>query len=293
MAKRGLGRGLSSLIPGLSHDEQENEYAEIETWKVQPNPDQPRKNFDAESLHELVESIKEFGIIQPVLVRKTGEIYQIVAGERRWRAAKEAGLEKIKVLIKEVGDKDALQVALIENIQRENLDAIEEAKAYHRLVSEHQMTQAEIASRLGKNRTVITNTLRLLSLPEEIKKAISNGHISSGHAKAILSLPNEKSQVKMAKQIMENNLSVRDTEKITRQKSEGLAGDNNGQQKPVDSTKGKTIVMKEIGEELAKHLRVKVQVQAYGNKGQIKIFFSTLDELTSLLAKLKNNGSAN
>lgn len=290
MVKRGLGRGLSSLIPGMANEEVETEFMEVDITKVRPNPNQPRKSFESESLKELVESIKEVGIIQPIIVRKNDDIFEIIAGERRWRAAKEAGLRKIKAVIKDADDRDALQVALIENIQREDLDAIEEAKAYHQLIMQFQMTQAEIAQRVGKNRSTITNVLRLLSLPEDIKNYISSGHISSGHAKAVLSLPDEKLQLALVKQIMDNKLSVRDVERLVKVNSEQKNGNNEQVNNAV--SKNKDTVDKEASEQLCKILNASVRVYSKSNNGQVKVVFSSMEDLVALIKKLKNNGLA-
>lgn len=290
MVKRGLGRGLSSLIPGMANEETETEFMELDITKVRPNPNQPRKSFESESLKELVESIKEVGIIQPIIVRKNDDIFEIIAGERRWRAAKEAGLRKIKAVIKDADDRDALQVALIENIQREDLDAIEEAKAYHQLIMQFQMTQAEIAQRVGKNRSTITNVLRLLALPEDIKNYISSGHISSGHAKAVLSLPDEKLQLALVKQIMDNKLSVRDVERLVKVNSEG--NNENNEQVNNAVSKNKDTVDKEASEQLCKILNASVRVYSKSNNGQVKVVFSSMEDLVALIKKLKNNGLA-
>lgn len=274
--KKGLGRGLGALIPGLGSSNKAS-ILEIPVDEVNANPNQPRKVFEPDSLKEMVDSVKEFGIIQPIVVRKIDDRYEIIAGERRWRAAKEAGLETIQVIVKDVDNKDSLQMAIIENIQRENLNAIDEAKAYHHLISEYHMTQAELATRIGKSRTAITNTLRLLSLPDQLKTLIINGKISSGHARALLSLPDQKSQIVMARRITDENLSVRDVEKITKE-DQPVQVIGHSQAK-----KEKAINMKELAKELGKSLSTKVSVKALGNKGQIKILFSTLDELSRII----------
>lgn len=274
--KKGLGRGLGALIPGLGSSNKAS-ILEIPVDEVNANPNQPRKVFEPDSLKEMVDSVKEFGIIQPIVVRKIDDRYEIIAGERRWRAAKEAGLETIQVIVKDVDNKDSLQMAIIENIQRENLNAIDEAKAYHHLISEYHMTQAELATRIGKSRTAITNTLRLLSLPDQLKTLIINGKISSGHARALLSLPDQKSQIVMARRITDENLSVRDVEKITKE-DQPVQVIGHSQAK-----KEKAINMKELAKELSKSLSTKVSVKALGSKGQIKILFSTLDELSRII----------
>lgn len=293
MSKKGLGRGLGALIPGLSSGHSRENLQEIPLDEINPNIHQPRKYFNPESLKELVDSIKVFGVIQPIIVRRIDEGYEIVAGERRFRAAKEAGLAKIKALVKDTSDKDSIQIALIENLQREDLDAIEEAEAYHHLIREYQMTQAELASKIGKSRTVITNALRLLTLPAEIKRMIKDGHISSGHARAIVSLEDESAQMILATKIKEDNLSVREIEKIVKKGAEeikeiGLRPET--ENKTERETK-QVLVMSDIGKSLSNILKAKVAVKAVNGKGQINISFSTMDELANLISKLEASGN--
>lgn len=285
MSKRVLGRGLGALIPGLSGSSSKSNITEVPVFEIEPNPNQPRKNFDQNTLREMVESVKEFGIIQPIIVRKKDNYYEIIAGERRWRAAKEAGLENIQVIVKDADNKDSIQMAIIENIQRENLNAIDEAKAYHHLITEYQMTQAELAAKIGKSRTAITNTLRLLSLPDKLKSLIIDGQISSGHARALLSLSDPKSQLEVAKKIIEENLSVRDVERMAKESQEETAHTQ------TTANKEKPISMRELAGELSNVLSAKVSVKAIGGKGQIKIIFTTLDELSHLVRTFQRAGS--
>jgi ParB family chromosome partitioning protein len=214
MTRKALGRGLSALLTGTSERDTE-EFIEIDVNSIYPNTEQPRANFDENGLRELAESIKENGIVQPILVRRAGdEYYQIIAGERRWRAAQIAGLTKVPAVVRDIPDEKILELALIENIQRQELNAIEEALAYKRLIDNLQLTQDIVAKRVGKDRTVITNHLRLLRLPEEIQKLLGNGQLSMGHARALLGVEDKEMQKRLAEQIIEKNLSVREVEKM-------------------------------------------------------------------------------
>lgn len=279
MSKKGLGRGLGALIPSLGSNVKAT-VLDVPVDEIKANPNQPRKNFEQDSLKEMVDSIKEFGIIQPIVVRKVDDNYEIIAGERRWRASKEAGLDTIPAILKDADNKDSLQIAIIENIQRENLNAVDEAKAYHHLISEYHMTQAELATKIGKSRTAITNTLRLLSLPEQLKSMIVSGKISSGHARALLSLPDQKAQIIMARRICDENLSVRDVESYAK---DGQLEKEDSSAPKTDVARERAINMKELAKELSKALATKVSVKALGSKGQIKIVFSTLDELSRII----------
>lgn len=288
MAKRGLGRGLSALIPGLAGAERDGEMRELGLDEIRPNPRQPRKNFDKEAISELVSSIKEFGVVQPVVVRSKDGKYELVAGERRWRAAREAGLEAIRAIVVDVGDRDSLQIALIENLQREDLNAIEEAQAYQQLISEHGMTQAELASHLGRSRSAISNTLRLLSLPREIQQAIVEGHITSGHARSLLSVQDEKMQLRLAKQIRDDKLSVRDVEDLVRE--ERSEEDVRGEVSPKRESARPPAVMRELAKELTRHMGARVSVLPRGEGGQVRIAFGNLQELARLVKALQRAG---
>lgn len=216
MAKKGLGKGLEALIPVSSYfdGEKENEIREVPVDKIRPGVGQSRKNFDKEKLAELAQSIKEHGLLQPIIVRTAErDCYEIVAGERRWRACQLAGMEKVSVIIKDFNEKDAAEASLIENIQRENLNALEEAEAYHELIKKYGLTQEEISRRVGKSRPFITNTLRLLTLPEEIKEMLRKELITAGHARALLVLDSPAEQKRIAGEIVQKCLSVRETEK--------------------------------------------------------------------------------
>jgi len=226
MAKRGLGKGLGALIPTdldvmaeLTQAEEtvpnDNKIVEIKIDLIEPNKYQPRKVFQQEALEELAKSIKEHGLVQPIVVRKAGDKFELVAGERRWRAAKLAGLEKIPALIKDFNLQETTEIALIENIQREDLNPLEEASAYQLLLDEFKLTQEELAKKVGKSRPYIANTLRLLSAPTEIQQHVIEGKLTAGHARALLPLP-PAGQIQLAEKIIKENLSVRETEAIVK-----------------------------------------------------------------------------
>lgn len=221
MARKALGRGLSALLGEETTSDSRQELLDIDVELIEPNPEQPRSRFTEENLEELAQSIRVNGIIQPIVVRRRGGNYQIVAGERRWRAAQRAGIDKIPSIIKEVNDDKLLEIALIENIQRHELNAIEEAKAYRKLVENLGLTQEMIAERVGKNRTVITTHLRLLKLPEDIQTLVEEEKITAGHARALLMTDSEELQKEIADKIIELSLSVRDTEKAIKRVKKG------------------------------------------------------------------------
>lgn len=269
MAKRGLGRGLSSLIPTLGSTA-DVVLEEIPVGDISPSPNQPRKQFDQEAFEELVASIGRHGLVQPVVVRPKGSGFELVAGERRWRAAKEAGLKTVPAIVKQSTDGQSLELALIENIQREDLNALEEAAAYQKLIGDFKLTQAELADRVGKNRTTITNTLRLLQLPDSIKQLILEGQLSSGHARALLALENEDQQRKLAEKVLAEGLSVRQTESLVRLWQ--LAADGAPARPPVRS-------FGTAARQLAGALSARVRVRMSGGKGKIEIEFKSEEEL--------------
>lgn len=284
MGKGGLGRGLSALLPSLGIDA-DLELLDLPLDRIEPNASQPRKTFDQRAIDELVESIKQFGVVQPIVVRPKGEDYELIAGERRWRAAGRAGLSSIRAVVREVSDREALQLALIENIQREELNAVEEAEAYQQLIAEYAMTQAELASRLGKSRSAITNTLRLLGLPHSIKRAIVEGEITSGHARSLLSLPEEEVQLRLAEQIREQKLSVRDAEQLVREEKERERDADMPQES--SQTNKPPAAMKELARDLSQRLQVKVSVLPRASGGQIRISYGSLPELARLIQTLQ------
>ncbi len=271
--KPALGRGLNALIP-------EKGLKEIEVSLIRPGPEQPRKDFDERGLQELSLSIKEKGVLQPVIVRRADDGgYYLIAGERRWRAAKAAGLKKIPAIIKDVDSASALELALVENIQRDDLNPLEMAEAFKRLIDEYSYTQEELSKRVGKDRATIANYLRILALPPEIKELIVNERISLGHAKAILSLPTRASQIEVARQVVKRGLSVRETESLCAQKK------SKGPQRSRKKTEKDPNILA-LEDKLKQSLGTKVQIRHRGKRGKIEIEYYSLDELDRLLELL-------
>lgn len=275
MAKRGLGRGLSALIPTRGEKgEVEANLREIPLESIVPNPNQPRKQMDDQAMAELVASIKEFGIVQPVVVRPVGAGYELVVGERRWRAAQQAGLKEIPAIVRTSTSTESLEMALIENLQREDLNAIEEALAYKQLIEDFSISQNEIAKRVGKDRATIANTLRLLQLPAEIQRQVIDGAITSGHARSLLALQGDSFQSKLARRIVREDLSVRQVEDVIRRWRSGVAREAVPRRKPLQP-KG----LAALAEKLGDYLQAPVKVRLGRKKGKIEIEFSTVDDL--------------
>ncbi|GBE36157.1 putative chromosome-partitioning protein ParB [bacterium BMS3Bbin07] len=274
--KDALGRGLGALIPDRRQGVQE-----IEIKKIKPNPEQPRKVFNDQALRELTASIKEKGILQPVMVRRAenGDYY-LIAGERRWRAAALSGLKKIPAMIKESGPGESLELALIENIQRDDLNPIETADAFHRLMEEHKYTQEDLSKKVGKERATIANYLRLLRLPPEVKGLINDGRLSMGHAKAIVSLPTKKAQMGASRAVVKKGLSVRETEALCKRLMENPSGQTKKQ-------KAKDPDIAALEERLKQSMGTKVQIKHRGKAGKIEIEYYSLDELDRLLEILR------
>lgn len=282
MVKRGLGRGLSSLIPSFSQ-ENEMRLENISPKIIKPNPNQPRQQVDQEALEELVASISKHGLIQPIVVQAKGDEYELIAGERRWRAAREAGLKTIPALVRRADDGHSLELALIENIQRENLSAIEEAEAYDCLIRRYKLTQVELSTRLGKSRTAITNTLRLLQLPKELRQAILEGRLSPGHARTLLALPSETDQAGLAEKIVAEGLSVRQTESLVR-----LWQIQGTPKAGVSVPKSYRTVAKK----LRRFLGTQVKVKRVRNKNRVEIEFKDESELERILELVINQKQA-
>lgn len=308
--KKALGKGLSALIPDTYKEKQEEKkaaettpaaaqpskqkataasqeaskntgYTELPIDFVTPNPDQPRDHFAPEALEELAASIREKGILQPVIVKKEGEKdYLLICGERRYRAAKLCGLEKIPVVIKDFASEEILELALIENIQREDLNAIEEALAYQRLSEERKMSQEEIAKRVGKDRSTITNMMRLLRLPVEVRAALAEGRLSSGHARALLSLMTPEHQRQLANKIIEENLTVRQVEAIVTRSS--------GQKRRAKKARNLVPEIVDLETRLSHHLGTQVKIHPRKNKdqGRLEIQYFSLDDLDRILNKV-------
>jgi ParB family chromosome partitioning protein len=272
MVKKGLGKGLGALIANDSSEDDKG-VLELRINEIEPNSDQPRKNFDDEKLLQLSDSIKQHGIIQPIIVKKEDNTYTIIAGERRWRAAKLAGLTRVPVLVKDFTNKQVMEIALIENLQREDLNPIEEADAYQRLMNEFDLTQEQISETIGKSRPAIANTLRLLTLPSIIKQYVISGDLSSGHARTLVVIEDEKIQAEAAKHIIENKLNVRDTENYIKKLFQ-----NN-----VKIPKEENVELIDIEEKLKNILGTKVKLLANKNKGKITIEYFSNDELERLI----------
>jgi len=272
--KTALGRGLDALIP-----EKGEEMLHLEVSRISASGEQPRKVFRDGSLKELAASIKEKGVLQPIIVARAGDgSFRLIAGERRWRAAQIAGLKKIPSIVKNVASRDSLEIALIENIQREDLNPVETAEAFHKLMGEFNLTQEDLSERVGKERATVANYLRLLKLPEEIKSLISDGSLSMGHARAILSIEGRANQTDAARKVMKKGLSVRETETLA--KSTALSGT-----KKSKTHKGhKDPQIASLEDKLIKSLGTKVRIQHKGKKGgRIEIEYYSLDELDRLL----------
>lgn len=279
MAKKGgLGTGLDALFQDNSPIESEKSVLTLSVNEVEPNREQPRKEFDEDALSELSKSIEQNGVIQPILVRPvTGGTYQIVAGERRWRAARMAGLTEVPVIIREMSDEEAAVFALIENLQREDLNPIEEAIGIRSLIDEFGMTQDEAADRVGKSRVAVTNTLRLLKLPENILSMVAKGKITAGHARALISLEDEGRMLKIANAVIDNNLTVREVEKMVKTE---LSGEN---AKPQKREKKRDKYYDEVELALTQTLGRKVKIYlSKGGKGTLEFEFFGKEDLTKL-----------
>lgn len=281
MARRGLGKGLEALIPGDTPQEPAGNANQIPIDQIRPNPSQPRMEMTDEGLQELAASIREHGIIQPlILTRDNGDDhYTLIAGERRLRAAKIAGLESVPAIIREASDQERLELALIENIQRENLTPLESAEAYQRLNDEFGLHQDQIAERVGKSRVAVTNTIRLLKLPDEAKIAMNEGKISEGHARALLGLNTTQAQIAALQTVVKNELNVRQTEELVRK----LTGIKPKSESPKAT---KSPEVRALEEELRAHLGTKVSLNPSGKGGSITIHYYSEEELDSLIKQL-------
>lgn len=287
MAKKsGLGKGLSAILSD-KYDSQALEFAdnsqviELRIVDVEPNKDQPRKDFDKEKLDELADSISKHGVIQPIIVTKKDDVYQIVAGERRWRASKQAGLKKIPAIIRNYDEVKIMEVALIENLQREDLNPVEEALGYKSLIETFSLTQDKISERVGKSRSAIANSLRLLNLPEKVRTLLEKGAISVGHAKAILSLTNKNDQIQIAEIVSDKKLSVRETENLIKNK------DKEKKTNPKISSEVK-LAIKDMENSFSKYLGTKVKIKESNGKGKIEISYYSHDEFERITEMLKN-----
>lgn len=288
MAKRkGLGKGLGALFEDVNIDSTEIEESEankedinfIEIDEIAPNESQPRKTFNKEKLEELARSIKTHGVIQPIVVRKQGSHYEVVAGERRWRAARIAGLSEVPCIVRELTDEQNMLVAIIENVQREDLNPIEEARGIRAMIEDYELTQDEVAKAVSKSRPYITNVLRMLKLPDAVLDMVSAGKLSAGHARAILSAKEEE-QTEIAKHVETKGLSVREAEKLSKK---GLSFDR----KKPGKHPTKNAAVKQIESELSSALGTKVNLSQNGNKGKIEIEYYSREELEGLIEALR------
>jgi ParB family chromosome partitioning protein len=268
--KRGLGRGLGALIP-TGNQQGPEETTELPVSVIAPNPNQPRTTIDDEGIEALADSVRKVGVLQPIIVRPHGEEYQIVAGERRWRAAKAAGLDKVPVRVMGATEGEALELALIENLQRQDLNPMEEARGYRRLLTEYQMTQAELADKVSKSRPAVANTLRLLDLPDEVQGMLADDKLSAGHARAVLSVQDEDRRIKLAARIVADGLSVREAENLARLYAAGSA---ERAPRPVSPKSFKIVARK-----LRRLLTTNVRVRKTSTKSKIEIDFNDEEEL--------------
>lgn len=276
MSKR-LGKGLDALIPSL-HVSDDDKVIEIPLKELRPNPYQPRKTFNEDSIGELAQSIKEHGVIQPIIVRTVLRGYEIIAGERRFRASQQCGLEKIPAVIRKFSDQQVMEIALIENVQREDLNAIEIANAYQALVEQFQFTQEELSVKVGKSRSHIANFLRLLQLPEDVKQHVSRGTLSMGHARAIVGVKDDKTKKELANMTVKNEWSVRFLEDFIKQMEE-----EKHPQKDKGKEKRKDPYIDQLEESLRDRYRTTVKIKHQNDKGKIELLYYSKDDLERLL----------
>lgn len=287
--KRGLGLGLDNLIPdiGLENTKEkkvENENVSRETFipliEIEPNRAQPRTRFDEDALQELADSIKQYGIIEPIVVQKRENHYEIIAGERRWRAARIAGLKEVPVVVKEYSENEIFTIALIENIQREDLNPIEEAVAYQKLIQELKLKQDEVAEKVSKSRTAITNSMRLLKLDQRVQQMLIDEMITEGHGRALIPISDPEEQFTLAMRVFDEKLSVRETEKLIKK----LQEEKNAPETPIEETKDVSFIYKGLEEKLKKILGTKVEIKNKANNtGKIEIEYYSVDELERIV----------
>jgi len=285
MQRKALGKGLSALIPDKPIRTPLPEGSGVQEIPVQnifPNPNQPRKDFNPDGMDDLVRSVESRGLIQPVLVREGKGGFELIAGERRWRAAKKAGILSIPALVRKVSDQDSLEIALIENLQREDLNPMESAEAYERLMNKFKLTQEEISRRVGKQRSTITNILRLLSLPPELKDYVRKDKLTVGHAKAALSLPKKAQQIAAGREIIKKGLSVREAEQLSRKIIQS-------RKKGGETRKKRDIHLNAVEEELKKALGTKVRIRDSKGRGKIEIEYYTKKERERLISILRGS----
>lgn len=279
---RGLGRGLGALIPQME-DEELSKALEVSIEEIQPNPYQPRKEFNQEKINELANSIKEHGIIQPLLVRKTNSGFQLIAGERRWRAAQMIELKTVPVVVRDMQDEQMMEIALVENLQRSDLNPIEEAEAYQRLMETFQLTQEDVAQKVGKSRPAVANTLRLLQLPEDIRKLLMADAITMGHARALLALSDRNKQRETCQSIIQNELSVRETEELIRRILQPTVSRETSKASSLSQDSKKNPHLMSIEDELKQLFGTKININSSGKRGKIEIEYYSSEELERVL----------
>jgi ParB family chromosome partitioning protein len=281
--KVALGKGLGALIPDLdTNEDKPSDYFYCDIEQIRPNRFQPRMRFEADELEELSSSIQEQGILQPLLVRKQTEGYELIAGERRLRAAKMAGLTQVPVIVKRISDSKLLEMSIVENIQRENFNPIEEAEAYHRLITEFDLTQDQAASRVGKSRSAVANFLRLRQLPEPIKETIIDGTLSMGHARALLGVEASAQQSAAWRAVVSKGLSVRQTENLIRRLKSEKKRAQATQKSPEDR------YLSDLADQLSRYFGTKVVIRKFGQRGKLEIEFYSNDDLDRLIKILKS-----
>jgi ParB family chromosome partitioning protein len=300
--KRGLGRGLDALLPATPPPRPQGapSYGEGAVFtcaveRIVPQQGQPRQHFDETALDELAASIREHGLVQPIIVRRVGgatgephkERFEIIAGERRWRASQRAGLREVLVVVKDVTPKAAFELAIVENLQREDLDPIEVAEAYHRLAQEHGYTQEAIAERVHKDRTTVTNALRLLKLPARVRQMVVQRELTEGHARALLGAPDERSLADLADKVVRGRLPVREVERLVREARQRARGPSGGDAAPASSPRSqKSAAVRDLEARLARRLGTRVEVRDEDGSGELAIHYGSLDELDRVLALL-------
>ena len=301
--RKGLGRGLDLLIPkdeGMpkksteknkeNKEPKENQVLTLSIHDVEPNRNQPRKQFDEDAIEELADSIKQYGVIQPLIVQKKDKYYEIIAGERRWRACKKAGLKEVPVIIKNYDEKETLKISLIENLQREDLNPIEEAKAYEQLYNTYGLKQDEIAASVSKSRTAITNIMRLLKLDERVQNMVIENLISSGHGRTLLSIDDGDMQYQLAEKILDENLSVREAEKLVKcilehkDNKKNVEEESSQEKSMIDFFENKDVIYESLEEKMKGIMGTKVHIQRKkNNKGKIEIEYYSKDELERII----------
>jgi ParB family transcriptional regulator, chromosome partitioning protein len=280
MTKKALGKGLQALLPSIAPSQDEN-VIEVTVADIRPNPYQPRKLFDPEKLEELANSIQQYGVIQPIVVRRLSAGFELVAGERRWRASQKVGLRVIPAVIRDYSDAEMMEIALIENLQREDLNPMEEATSYKRLMEEFGLTQEEVSKKLGRSRSLIANTVRLLQLPDVIQEFVSRGTISMGHAKPLLALPVIDQQIRLATQVVEEDLTVRDVEELVRTALTKKV-------KPPKKEKRRELSLIDAEEKLKMFFGTQVKIKPGKVKSKIEIEYYSEEDLERILENIAN-----